>query len=183
MSTVMLNSTPVSIGGRFPRAGETAHSFMLVDIHLQDVPLSKFWGQRKLIAVVPSLDAAIGLTIARKLETIGYELENTVIMTVSVDTPYALSRILDAERFLKIQLMSTLRGRDFHKDYGVMITDIPLSGLMTTALFALDVDDTILYSELVSDLNAEPNYMSALDLLDPPTATAAVTEVEVLSIE
>lgn len=169
MSTVMLNSTPISIGGRFPRAGETAHSFMLVDIQLQDVALSKFWGLRKLIAVVPSLDAAIGLTIARKLESVGYDLENTVIMTVSVDTPYALSRINDAEGFRKIQLLSTLRGRDFHKDYGVMITDIPLSGLMTTALFALDIDDTVLYSELVSDLNSEPSYQSALEKLAPPT--------------
>ena len=61
MATVMLNGTPVSVGGRFPRVGDTAHSFMLVDTNLQDVPLSRFWGKRKLIAVVPSLDAAIGL--------------------------------------------------------------------------------------------------------------------------
>ncbi len=168
MSTVMLNSTPISIGGRFPRAGETAHSFMLVDLQLQDVALSKFWGQRKLIAVVPSLDAAIGLTIAKKLESLGYELDNVIIMTVSVDTPYALSRINDSEGFRKIQLMSTLRGRDFHKDYGVMITDVPLSGLMTTALFVLDTDDTVLYSELVSDLNSEPSYQSAMEKLAPP---------------
>lgn len=173
MSTVMLNSTPISIGGRFPRAGETAHSFMLVDLQLQDVPLSKFWGQRKLIAVVPSLDAEIGLIIARKLEALGYELENTVIMTVSVDTPYALSRINNAEGFRKIQLMSTLRGRDFHKDYGVMITDIPLSGLMTTALFVLDTDDTVLYSELVSDLNSEPSYQSAMEKFAPPRIAKA----------
>ncbi|QZA76679.1 thiol peroxidase [Deefgea tanakiae] len=176
MSTVMLNSTPISIGGRFPRAGETAHSFMLVDLQLQDVALSKFWGQRKLIAVVPSLDAAIGLTIARKLESLGYELDNVVIMTVSVDTPYALSRINDAEGFRKIQLMSTLRGRDFHKDYGVMITDVPLSGLMTTALFVLDTDDTVLYSELVSDLNSEPSYQSAIEKLAPPIIHKAEPE-------
>ncbi|MBM5571424.1 MULTISPECIES: thiol peroxidase [Deefgea] len=176
MSTVMLNSTPISIGGRFPRAGETAHSFMLVDLQLQDVALSKFWGQRKLIAVVPSLDAAIGLTIAKKLESIGYELDNVAIMTVSVDTPYALSRINEAEGFRKIQLMSTLRGRDFHKDYGVMITDVPLSGLMTTALFALDTDDTVLYSELVSDLNSEPSYQSAIEKLTPPVIHKAETE-------
>ena len=168
MSTVMFNSTPINIGGRFPRADETAHSFMLVDTQLQDVPLSKFWGQRKLMAVVPSLDAEIGLNIARKLESIGYDHENTAIICVSVDTPYALSRISAAEGFRKIQLLSTLRGRDFHKDYGVMITDIPLSGLMTTALFVLDADDTVLYSELVSDLDSEPSYQSALEKLTAP---------------
>lgn len=168
MSTVMLNGAPISIGGRFPHVGDTAHSFMLVDTNLQDVALSKYWGQRKLIAVVPSLDAAIGLNIARRLEKLGYELSNTVIMTVSVDTPYALARIAEAEGFRKIELMSTLRGRDFHKDYGVMITDVPLSGLMTTALFVLDTNDTVLYAELVSELMNEPRYEAAMEILNPP---------------
>lgn len=168
MATVMLNGTPVSVGGRFPHVGDTAHSFMLVDTNLQDVALSKYWGQRKLIAVVPSLDAAIGLTIARRLEALAYDLDNAVIMTVSVDTPYALSRIADTEGFRKLQLLSTLRGRDFHKDYGVMITDIPLSGLMTTALIALDINDEVLYAELVSDINTEPNYQEAINTLQPP---------------
>lgn len=168
MATVMLNGTPVSVGGRFPHVGDTAHSFMLVDTNLQDVPLSKFWGQRKLIAVVPSMDAAIGLTIARRLEALAYEIDNVIVMTVSVDTPYALSRIAEAEGFTKLQLLSTLRGRDFHKDYGVMITDIPLSGLMTTALITLDVNDEVLYAELVSDINSEPRYQEAIDPLMPP---------------
>ncbi|MDR3412700.1 MAG: thiol peroxidase [Formivibrio sp.] len=168
MATVMLNGTPVSVGGRFPRIGDIAHSFMLVDIHLQDVPLSKFWGQRKLIAIVPSLDAAIGLAIARRLEALAYDIDNVVVMVVSVDTPYALSRIASTEGFRKIQLLSTLRGRDFHKDYGVMITDIPLSGLMTTALITLNVNDDVMYAELVSDMNSEPNYQEALAPLLPP---------------
>ncbi len=172
MATVMLNGTPVSVGGRFPRVGDTAHSFMLVDTHLQDVPLSRFMGQRKLIAVVPSLDAAIGLTIARKLERFASEIDNLVVMTVSVDTPYALSRIADSEGFRKLQLLSTLRGRDFHKDYGVMITDVPLSGLMATALLTLDMDDKVLYAELVGDINAEPNYPDALEPLLPPSERA-----------
>lgn len=168
MATVMLNGTPVSVGGRFPHVGDTAHSFMLVDTNLQDIALSKFWGQRKLIAVVPSMDAAIGLAIARRLEALAYEIDNVVVMSVSVDTPYALSRIADAEGFRKLQLLSTLRGRDFHKDYGVMITDIPLSGLMSTALITLDMNDTVLYAELVADINAEPNYQEAISPLLPP---------------
>lgn len=176
MATIMLNGTPVSVGGRFPRAGDIAHSFMLVDTQLQDVALSKYWGQRKLIAVVPSLDAAIGLTIARQLEKLAYTLENTVVMIVSVDTPYALSRIAVSEGFRKLHLLSTLRGRDFHKDYGVMITDVPLSGLMATALLALDTNDEVLYAELVADINAEPNYQEALKPLLPETEKMLLTE-------
>ncbi len=165
MSTILLNGTPINVGGQFPRVADTAHSFMLVDTNLQDVALSKYWGQRKMIGVIPSIDAAIGLTIARKLEALAHDLDNTAVMTVSVDTPYALSRVQESEGFRKVHLFSTLRGRDFHKDYGVMITDVPLSGLMAAALIVLDTNDTVLYAELVPDLNSEPNYEEALKAL------------------
>lgn len=158
MATVLLNGEPIGIGGRFPRAGDTAHSFMLVDTNLSDVPLSKFIGRRKIIAVIPSIDTEIGLRITRRLEAIADGFPETRSFVVSVDTPYALARTANAEGIRKVQLLSTLRGRDFHKDYGVMITDIPLSGMMATALFGLDEDDTVLYAELVQDINAEPNY-------------------------
>ncbi|WP_148714825.1 thiol peroxidase [Chitinolyticbacter meiyuanensis] len=168
MATVMLNGTPISVGGRFPHVGETAHSFMLVDMQLQDVPLSKFWGRRKVIAVVPSIDAAIGLAIAKRLDAVAAQLDNTVVLVVSVDTPYALARVAQQEGLHRLQLLSTLRGRDFHKDYGVMITDVPLSGLMATALIALDTDDNVRYAELVADINSEPLYDLMLQALFPP---------------
>lgn len=158
MATVLLNGEPIGVGGRFPRVGDTAHSFMLVDTNLGDVPLSKFMGKRKVIAVVPSVDAEIGLRIAKRLEGFADSFPNTRIFVVSIDTPYALSRIVSVENFRKIQLLSTMRGRDFHKDYGVMITDVPLSGMMATALFGLDENDTVLYAELAQEVNGEPSY-------------------------
>ncbi|KAF0812831.1 putative thiol peroxidase [Andreprevotia sp. IGB-42] len=170
MATIMLNGTPVSVGGHFPRVGEDAHSFMLVDQNMQDVALSKFYGRRKLIAVIPSIDAAVGLTIARRLEAMADLFDNTVVLVVSVDTPYALARTVQIEGFRKIQLLCTLRGRDFHKDYGVMITDVPLSGLMATALIVLDTFDTVQYAELVHELNSEPNFEAAAQTLLPPPA-------------
>ncbi len=158
MATVLLNGEPIGVGGRFPRVGDTAHSFMLVDTNLGDVPLSKFIGKRKIIAVVPSVDAEIGLRITRRLESIADGFPNTKSFVVSVDTPYAMARVIATEGIRKVYLLSTLRGRDFHKDYGVMITDVPLSGMMSTALFGLDENDTVLFAELVQDVNAEPNY-------------------------
>ncbi len=167
MATILLNGDPIGVGGRFPRVGDTAHSFMLVDANLKDVSLAKFSGKRKIIAVIPSIDSAIGLQIARKLESLADNFSNSVLLVVSVDTPYALTRVLEHEDFRKVQLLCTLRGRDFHKDYGVMITDVPLSGLMATALFALDTDDTVLYAELVQELNNDPNYTAMAATLDP----------------
>ena len=177
MATVMLNGTPISVGGRFPRVGDPAHSFMLVDTNLQDVPLSRFYGRRKVIGVIPSIDSSIGLTIARRLEGVAAALDNTVVLVVSVDTPYALSRIIQQESFHRIQLLSTLRGRDFHKDYGVMITDVPLSGLMTTALIAMDADDNVVHAELVADLNREPDYEAMAATLIPSVPQNPVATV------
>ncbi|WP_035052716.1 thiol peroxidase [Andreprevotia chitinilytica] len=176
MATVTLNGTPVNVGGHFPRVGEPAHSFLLVDAQLQDVPLSRFVGRRKVLAVIPSIDAAIGLTIARRLEGMAELFDNTVVLVISVDTPYALARTLSLENLRRVQLLCTLRGRDFHKDYGVMITDVPLSGLMATALIVLDVDDTVLHAELVNDINSEPDFDEAAKLLLPPPMPK--TEVE-----
>lgn len=169
MATVLLNGEPIGVGGRFPRVGDIAHSFMLVDTQLGDVPLSKFLGKRKIIAVVPSVDAEIGLRIARRMEGIADSFPNTRCFIVSIDTPYALARTAAVEGFRKITMLSTMRGRDFHKDYGVMITDVPLSGMMSTAIFGLDEDDTVLYSELVQDVNGDPNYSKLADaMLAPP---------------
>ncbi|MBV1776581.1 thiol peroxidase [Burkholderiaceae bacterium DAT-1] len=168
MATILLNGEPIGVGGRFPRPGDVAHSFMLVDTQLADVPLSKFIGKRKIIAVIPSIDTEIGLRIARKLEAIADSFEGTRIFVVSVDTPYALARVIAVEDFRKITLLSTLRGRDFHKDYGVMITDIPLSGMMATALLAMDEDDIVQYAELVQDVNSEPNYDKMAEVMLAP---------------
>ena len=158
MATVLLNGEPLGVGGRFPRVGDTAHSFMLVDTNLGDVPLSKFMGKRKIIVVVPSIDAEVGLRLARQMESFADNFPNTKCFVVSIDTPYALARAIASEGFRKIQLLSTMRGRDFHKDYGVMITDVPLSGMMATALFGLDENDTVLFAELLQDVNGEPSF-------------------------
>jgi thiol peroxidase len=117
---------------------------------------------------VPSLDASIGLAIARKLNGIAPDLPNTHTIVISVDTPYAQVRVTAMEELRNIATLSTLRGRDFHKDYGVMITDYPLSGMMASAIVVLDEQDEVLHSELVSELTAEPNYQAIVDTLIPP---------------
>jgi thiol peroxidase len=169
MATILLNHTEINVGGSFPVVGEYAHSFLLVDAGLIDVPLSRFAGRPKVIAVVPSIDSEIGLTIARQLDKLALDWpDETVVLVISVDTPYALSRVMDLERFRRVQLLCTLRGRDFHKDYGVMITDVPLSGLMASALIGLNSDDIVVYSELVADLSFEPDYGEMAHCLFPP---------------
>ncbi|MDP2827696.1 MAG: thiol peroxidase [Sulfuricellaceae bacterium] len=165
MTTVNLEGEPLNVGGHFPRAGETAHSFMLVNKDLEDVSLSEFAGQRKVLAIVPSIDTPVCATSSRVFNQKAANLDNTVVLVISADLPFAQSRFCGAEGLDKVVMLSTMRGRDFFKDYGVMITEPPLSGLMARAVIVLDETDTVIYSELVPEITQEPDYDAALQAL------------------
>mgnify|MGYP001580795866 CR=1 FL=1 len=162
MATVTLGGEPISVGGNFPRVGDSAHSFMLVDKDLKDVSLSSFWGKRKILNIVPSLDTPVCLTSARKFNELAASLPNTVVLVISADLPFAQNRACATEGLKNVVTLSTLRGRDFHKDYGVMIMDPPLSGLTARAVIVLDENDRVVYAELVPEIKQEPIYDAAL---------------------
>jgi thiol peroxidase len=84
-------------------------------------------------------------------------MSNTVVLVISADLPFAQSRFCGAEGLDNVIMLSTMRGRDFHKDYGVMITDPPLSGLMARAVFILDENDRVIHAELVPEITQEPD--------------------------
>jgi thioredoxin-dependent peroxiredoxin len=165
MSTVTLGGEAVNVAGNFPRVGDTAHSFMLVDKDLKDVSLSQFSGMRKVLSIVPSIDTPTCAESTRRFNAIASSLTNTVVLVISADLPFAQARFCGAEGLDKVHMLSTMRGRDFHKDYGVMITDIPLSGLLARALIVLDERDRVIYAELVPAIEHEPNYAAALEAL------------------
>jgi len=162
MATVTLGGEPISIGGNFPRPGDSAHSFMLVDKDLKDVSLSSFWGKRKILNIVPSLDTPTCQASARKFNELASSIPNTVVLVVSADLPFAQNRFCSVEGLKNVVTLSTMRGRDFHKDYGVMIMDPPLSGLTARAVIVLNENDKVVWSELVPEIKQEPNYEAAL---------------------
>jgi len=165
MATVTLGGEPISVAGNFPRVGDTAHSFMLVDKDLNDVSLSRFKGKRKVLNIVPSLDTPVCAESTRKFNAAASELKNTVVLVISADLPFAQNRFCGAEGLDKVITLSTMRGRDFHKDYGVLITDYPLAGLTARAVLVLDEDDKVLHAEMVPEIKQEPNYDAALKAL------------------
>jgi thiol peroxidase len=165
MSSVTLEGEPLNVGGHFPRAGETAHSFMLVNKDLVDVSLSEFAGKRKVLSIVPSIDTPVCATSTRVFNQRASEMGNTVVLVISADLPFAQSRFCGAEGLNNVVMLSTMRGRDFHKDYGVMITEPPLSGLTARAVVVLDENDQVIYSELVPEITQEPDYDAALAAL------------------
>lgn len=163
--TVHFQSNPVSVAGKIPQKGDVAKPFSLVAKDLSDVSLSSFAGKRKVLNIFPSIDTGVCATSVRKFNQLAGEIENTVVLCISSDLPFAQSRFCGAEGLSNVVTLSTLRGGDFKSDYGVGITDGALSGLTARAVVVLDGQDNVLYSELVNEITEEPNYDAALAAL------------------
>ncbi|MDB5799604.1 MAG: tpx [Rhodocyclales bacterium] len=165
MSTVTLGGNPIEVGGHFPQVGETAPEFKLVATDLSDTALSSFAGKRKVLNIVPSLDTAVCATSTRKFNEKAAGLDNTVVLVISADLPFAAKRFCEIEGIANAQALSTLRGRDFINAYGVDIKTGPLAGLTARAVVVLDATNKVLHAELVSEIKNEPNYDAAIAAL------------------
>jgi thiol peroxidase len=159
---VTLDGAPVTLYGTFPAVGQIAPAFTLVDRDLKDVTLQSFAGRRKVLNIVPSLDTAVCATSTRKFNEAANKLDNTVVLVISADLPFAMSRFCVAEGLANVIPLSLMRGRDFMRNYGVKIADTALAGLTARAVLVLDENDRVLHAELVADITHEPNYDAAL---------------------
>lgn len=165
MSSVTLRGNPISVGGSFPAVGEEAPAFTLAAKDLSDVSLSDYAGKRKVLNIFPSVDTPTCATSVRTFNSKANALENTVILCVSADLPFAQARFCGAEGLENVVNLSSFRSPDFAKAYGVSIDNSPLAGLTARAVVVLDADDKVLHSELVSEIGSEPNYEQALAVL------------------
>ena len=165
MNQVTLQGRPVDVAGMLPEEGTKAPPFRLVNGELGDVTLADFKGKRKILNVVPSLDTAVCAESTRKFNKNAGEVGDTVVLVVSADLPFASSRFCSAEGLRNVVPLSTMRGREFLRDYGVEIASGPLAGLAARAVFVLDEDDVVRHVELVSEISHEPDYGEALRAL------------------
>ena len=164
-TSVTLGGNPITLFGDFPQVGQTAPAFTLVDKDLKDVSLKDFAGKRKILNIVPSLDTPTCATSTRKFNESANQLENTVVMAISADLPFAMARFCGDEGLDNIVSLSLMRGRDFMRNYGVKIADSALSGVTARAVVVLDENDRVLHAELVPEIKQEPNYDAALTAL------------------
>ena len=164
-TSVTLKGAPVTLFGEFPKVGQTAPAFSLVDKDLKDVTLQNFAGKRKVLNIVPSLDTAVCATSTRKFNEAASKLDNAVVLVISADLPFAMKRFCVAEGLENVVTLSLMRGRDFMRNYGVKIADTALAGVTARAVLVLDENDRVLHAELVDDITPEPNYDAALAAL------------------
>ena len=165
MATVTLKGNPVTVTGNLPKKGDAASDFSLTGKDLGDVSLKTYAGKRKVLNIVPSLDTPTCAQSTRVFNQKASSMNNTVVLVVSADLPFAMSRFCSAEGLNNVVTLSTFRGRDFHAKYGVDVADGPLKGLTARAVVVLDENNKVLHSELVSEIANEPNYDAALSAL------------------
>ncbi len=162
---VTLAGNPIKIDGVFPKIGEKAPPFSLVNRNLENITLADFAGKRKVLNIVPSLDTPVCAISTRKFNEKASNMHNTVVLIIAADLPFAMSRFCDTENLDQVIPLSTMRGANFMRDYGVAITDSPFAGITARAVIILDESDNVIHAELVSEIKDEPNYDAALAAL------------------
>lgn len=165
MNQVTRAGTPIDVAGDFPVVGHPAPPLCLTNQELQDVTLADFAGKCKVLNILPSVDTPTCATSTRKFNELASTLDNTVVLVVSADLPFAAKRFCGAEGLESVITLSTFRHPEFHRDYGVALSSGPLSGLTARAVVVLNEHDQVIHSQLVPEIKQEPDYDAALAVL------------------
>lgn len=163
--TVNIRSVAVTVSGQFPKKGDQAKPFSLVAKDLSDKTLNDYKGKRKILNIFPSVDTNVCAMSVRAFNQMANDLNNTIVLCISADLPFAQARFCGAEGLENVIMLSTLRNDQFKEDYGVAIVEGAMAGLAARAVIVLDENDKVIYSQLVDEISNEPDYDAALETL------------------
>jgi thioredoxin-dependent peroxiredoxin len=162
MSQITLKGNAVNTSGELPSIGSKAVDFQLVKTDLSTASLADFKGAKVVLNIFPSVDTGTCAASVRKFNEKASSLENTKVLCISRDLPFAQNRFCGAEGLENVLNLSDFRDGSFGKNYGLTIVDGPLAGLHSRAVIVLDENGTVTYTEQVSEIVDEPNYEAAL---------------------
>lgn len=164
MTTVTLQGNPIETIGSLPEVGSKAPDFELVKVDLSTTSLSDYSGSRVILNIFPSVDTGTCAQSVRTFNQKAAALENTQVICVSADLPFAQGRFCGAEGIDKVITGSTFRS-SFGNDYGVTFKTGPLAGVLSRSVVVIDTDGTVIHSQQVAETVDEPNYDDALSVL------------------
>ena len=165
MASITLGGNPINTAGELPKVGTKLADFKLVKSDLSVASLSDFNGKKLVLNIFPSIDTGTCATSVRKFNEAAAKLENTTVLCISRDLPFAQKRFCGAEGIENVVNLSDFQEGSFGKTNGLEIVDGPLSGLHSRVLIVADADGTILHTEQVAEIANEPNYEAALAVL------------------
>lgn len=165
MTTITLRGNEIHTSGELPAIGGKAPDFQLTNKDMQDVSLAEFNGKKKLLSIFPSIDTPVCAMSTKKFNDYAREHDDTVMLMISADLPFAQTRFCGEEGLENVHVLSTMRAPDFHQSYGIEMVDGPLRGLTARAVIVIDENNTILHAEMVPEIGQEPDYEAALKAL------------------
>ena len=165
IETITFKGNSVTTNGVLPEIGAKAPDFKAVGGDLSQVSLNDFKGKKLVLNIFPSLDTGVCATSVRRFNKEAAALQNTVVLAISKDLPFAQGRFCTAEGIENVKPVSLFRNNEFVDNYGLLMVDGPLAGLTARAVIVIDEEGTIVYCELVPEITQEPDYESALAVL------------------
>ena len=165
MATITLKQNQIHTSGNLPVTNTKSPDFSLVKTDLSTSTLSDYKGKRVILNIFPSIDTATCATSVRQFNKQAAALENTIVLCISRDLPFAQARFCGAEGIDNVVMLSDFNEGAFGKNYGLEIIDGPLKGLHSRCVIVLDENHSILYTEQVPEIADEPQYEKALNIL------------------
>ena len=165
MANITLGGNPITTIGELPAVDSKAKNFTLTATDLSTKQLSDFSGKRKILNIFPSIDTGVCASSARKFNQEASALDNTVVLCISRDVPFAHNRFCAAEGLENVVMLSDFKTGEFGKSYGLEIQEGGFAGLHSRAIVVLDENDKVLYTEQVPEIGQEPDYSSAIKAL------------------
>lgn len=165
MAQVTFKGNPVPLQGTLPAAGSDAPDATLVQPDLSELTFSSLKGQTVILNIFPSLDTPVCAASVRTFNEKAAAMNNTTVVCVSKDLPFAQARFCGAEGLDRVLPVSAFRNDSFGSDYGVAIADGPLAGLFARAVVVVGPDGNVVYSQLCPEIAEEPDYDAVLAAL------------------
>jgi thioredoxin-dependent peroxiredoxin len=165
MASVLLRGNPVNTNGELPKTGTKAPDFQLTATNLSIVSLKDYAGTKLILNIFPSIDTPTCATSTRSFNAKASGLENTKVLCISRDLPFAFTRFCGAEGLDNVICLSDFNTGNFGKDYGLEFVDGAFIGLHSRAIVVIDENGVIRYTEQVPNTSDEPNYEAALAAL------------------
>lgn len=165
MAILSLKGTPINSKGELPKIGESAPDFELAAADLSNKTLNDYKGHRVIMNIFHSIDTGTCAASVREFNKQASALENTKILCISKDLPFAMSRFCGAEGIENVETLSDFRDGNFGDTYNLTYIDGPIRGLLARSIIILDENGKITYTEQVQSVTEEPNYKAALEAL------------------
>ncbi len=162
MATVTLKGNEIHTNGNLPSVGDTLHDFTLVASNLSAKTKDDYAGKRLVLNIFPSIDTGVCAASVRHFNVDAAKLENTQVLCISKDLPFALNRFCGAEGISNVETLSAFRSADFDD---IKFSDGPLQGLLSRSVIVADENGKVLYTEQVAETTNEPDYEAALAVL------------------